>query len=58
MRARKETFIKGSMRQHDWEQASPLAEGIVHKFVVSPQSIADHLALVGDSADGYAGLIE
>lgn len=29
---------------------------IVRKFGVSPQSIADYLALVGDSADGYPGL--
>jgi 5'-3' exonuclease len=30
--------------------------GVVKKFGVSPQSIADYLALVGDSADGYPGL--
>ena len=30
--------------------------GIVKKFGVSPQSIPDYLALVGDSADGYPGL--
>src|SRR5215471_7105242 len=30
--------------------------GIVTKFGVSPQSIPDYLALVGDSADGYPGL--
>lgn len=29
---------------------------IVKKFGVSPQSIPDYLALVGDSADGYPGL--
>ena len=29
---------------------------IVEKFGVSPQSIPDYLALVGDSADGYPGL--
>jgi 5'-3' exonuclease len=29
---------------------------IVQKFGVSPQSIPDYLALVGDSADGYPGL--
>jgi 5'-3' exonuclease len=31
-------------------------QGIVQKFGVSPQSIPDYLALVGDSADGYPGL--
>src|SRR6478672_7052549 len=31
-------------------------EGIVAKFGVPPASIADYLALVGDSADGYPGL--
>ena len=30
--------------------------GIVAKFGVPPPSIADYLALVGDSADGYPGL--
>jgi 5'-3' exonuclease len=30
--------------------------GVVAKFGVSPASIADYLALVGDSADGYPGL--
>jgi 5'-3' exonuclease len=30
--------------------------GVVGKFGVSPQSIPDYLALVGDSADGYPGL--
>jgi 5'-3' exonuclease len=30
--------------------------GIVEKFGVTPQSIPDYLALVGDSADGYPGL--
>ncbi len=30
--------------------------GIVNKFGVSPASIPDYLALVGDSADGYPGL--
>ena len=36
---------------------SPLdEEDIVQKFGVSPPSIPDYLALVGDSADGYPGL--
>jgi len=30
--------------------------GIVGKFGVTPESIPDYLALVGDSADGYPGL--
>ena len=30
--------------------------GVVEKFGVPPASIADYLALVGDSADGYPGL--
>jgi 5'-3' exonuclease len=30
--------------------------GVVKKFGVSPQSIPDYLALVGDSADAYPGL--
>ena len=31
-------------------------QGVVQKFGVSPESIPDYLALVGDSADGYPGL--
>ncbi|MDZ4835560.1 MAG: 5'-3' exonuclease H3TH domain-containing protein [Candidatus Melainabacteria bacterium] len=31
-------------------------QGIIEKFGVSPQSIPDYLALVGDTADGYPGL--
>src|SRR4029453_17004425 len=30
--------------------------GVVAKFGVSPESIPDYLALVGDAADGYPGL--
>src|SRR5439155_26468940 len=30
--------------------------GVISKFGVSPPSIPDYLALVGDSADGYPGL--
>ncbi len=30
--------------------------GVVTKFGVSPESIPDYLALVGDSSDGYPGL--
>src|SRR5689334_139112 len=32
------------------------ADGVRRKFGVSPRSIPDYLALVGDSADGYPGL--
>jgi 5'-3' exonuclease len=31
-------------------------DGVVEKFGVAPGSIADYLALVGDSADGFPGL--
>jgi len=31
-------------------------EGVLRKFGVSPASIPDYLALVGDTADGYPGL--
>lgn len=31
-------------------------DGVVKKFGVSPESIPDYLALVGDAADGYPGL--
>jgi 5'-3' exonuclease len=31
-------------------------EGVIAKFGVPPESIADYLALVGDAADGYPGL--
>ncbi len=30
--------------------------GVIQKFGVSPKSIPDYLALVGDAADGYPGL--
>ena len=30
--------------------------GVIQKFGVPPESIADYLALVGDSADGYPGI--
>jgi 5'-3' exonuclease len=30
--------------------------GVVRKYGISPQSIPDYLALVGDAADGYPGL--
>jgi 5'-3' exonuclease len=30
--------------------------GVIQKYGVSPASIPDYLALVGDAADGYPGL--
>src|SRR3954468_9058834 len=32
-------------------------DGVVAKFGVKPESIPDYLALVGDTADGYPGLL-
>lgn len=32
-------------------------QGVIAKFGVSPKSIPDYLALVGDSADGYPGIV-
>jgi 5'-3' exonuclease len=31
-------------------------QGVIGKFGISPESIPDYLALVGDSADGYPGI--
>jgi 5'-3' exonuclease len=31
-------------------------QGVIQKFGVSPESIPDYLALVGDSSDGYPGI--
>jgi 5'-3' exonuclease len=31
-------------------------QGVIEKFGVSPESIPDYLALVGDAADGYPGI--
>lgn len=36
--------------------SSRTAEGVREKFRVEPEQIADFLALVGDSADGYPGI--
>ena len=32
-------------------------EGVIEKFGIPPASIPDYLALVGDSADGYPGIV-
>ena len=43
--------LRDRMRTITYDEA-----GVVAKFGVSPESIPDYLALVGDSADGYPGL--
>jgi len=43
--------LRDRMRQITYDEA-----GITTKFGVSPQSIPDYLALVGDSSDGFPGL--
>jgi len=40
-------------RRHDVERDEA---GVIARFGVTPQSIPDYLAVVGDSADGYPGL--
>jgi len=43
--------------QYDRRKQETVDEaGVIAKFGVPPASIADYLALVGDSADGYPGL--
>ena len=50
--------VKGNrVVQFDRRKAAIVDEdGVVAKFGVSPSSIPDYLALVGDSADGFPGL--
>jgi len=43
--------LRDRMRTITYDEA-----GVVAKFGVSPESIPDYLALVGDSSDGYPGL--
>jgi 5'-3' exonuclease len=43
--------LRDRMRRITYDEA-----GVVAKFGVSPASIPDYLALVGDSSDGYPGL--
>jgi 5'-3' exonuclease len=43
--------LRDRMRRITYDEA-----GVVAKFGVRPESIADYLALVGDSSDGYPGL--
>ena len=47
----------GRVVQYDRRQRKLIdADGVRAKFGVSPESIPDFLALVGDSADGYPGI--
>jgi 5'-3' exonuclease len=47
----------GKVVQYDRRQRKLIdADGVRQKFGVSPESIPDYLALVGDSADGYPGI--
>jgi len=47
----------GKVVQYDRRQRLLIdADGVRKKFGVSPESIPDFLALVGDSADGYPGI--
>ncbi len=49
----------GSDRVICWDRRREILlneKGVVEKFGVSPESIPDFLALVGDSADGYPGI--
>jgi 5'-3' exonuclease len=43
--------LRDRMRRVTYDEA-----GVVEKFGVTPESIPDYLALVGDSSDGYPGL--
>ena len=43
--------LRDRMRRVTYDEA-----GVIAKFGVRPESIADYLALVGDSSDGYPGL--
>lgn len=51
-------IVKGTriVQLHRRTQVTLDESAVVQKFGVSPQSIPDYLALVGDSADGYPGL--
>jgi 5'-3' exonuclease len=49
--------IGGKVVQYDRRKNEIIdADGVRAKFGVPPESIADYLALVGDTADGYPGL--
>lgn len=49
--------VGGRVVQYDRRKGVVLdADGVVDKYGVAPESIADWLALVGDTADGFPGL--
>jgi 5'-3' exonuclease len=50
--------VRGSrvVQLHRRTQVTLDEEAIIQKFGVTPESIPDYLALVGDAADGYPGL--
>jgi 5'-3' exonuclease len=49
--------VGGKVVQYDRRKNEVIdVDGVRAKFGVPPESIADYLALVGDSADGYPGL--
>src|SRR3954451_15236749 len=49
--------VRGKVVQHDRKSGRMFdADAVLEKFGVRPESIADYLALVGDSADGFPGL--
>jgi 5'-3' exonuclease len=50
--------VRGSrvVQLHRRTQVMLDEEGVIQKFGVTPESIPDYLALVGDAADGYPGL--
>jgi len=43
--------LRDRMRRITYDEA-----GVIEKFGVSPESIPDYLALVGDASDGFPGL--
>ena len=49
--------VGGKIVQFDRRKRVELdTDGVIEKFGVPPEAIADYLALVGDSADGFPGL--
>ncbi|MBI5088894.1 MAG: flap endonuclease [Actinobacteria bacterium] len=49
--------VRGKVVQYDRRKREVIdRDAVIAKFGVPPESIADYLALVGDSADGYPGL--
>ena len=52
MRARRASVVLWDRRRNLFYDA----DGVRAKWGVSPESIPDYLALVGDSSDGYPGI--